>query len=168
MLQGGGAQCPEQAVRLARTMHERLCRNRGFPGDRTIVRRTVMNHAGSQAVERPSANEDNMSGPARPDRISNAHSMLTMAVLLTRPTPTRRDAPLHGRGRSERRAEACSGYPLRIPMQRVQPVKGLSDALTFQAATRLAHKFDVLRNALYARPEGCGVGPAVIASGDCG
>lgn len=88
-----------------------------------------------------------------------------MAVLLTRPTPTHRDAPLHGRGRSERRAEACSGYPLRFPMQRVQPVEGLSNALTRRSATRLANNFNILRN---ARPEGCGAGPVLMVSGDCG
>lgn len=31
-----------------------------------------------------------------------------MAAVLTRPTPTRRDAPFHGQGRSERKGEAYS------------------------------------------------------------
>jgi hypothetical protein len=50
--------------------------------------------------------------------------MIKKVRLLTRPTPARRDAPLRGQGRSERRAEA---YPLGY-------VEGLSDARTQLAA----------------------------------
>jgi hypothetical protein len=46
--------------------------------------------------------------------------MLKKADILTRPTPVRRDAPFHGGGRSERRAEAYSS----------PYVEALSDART--------------------------------------
>jgi hypothetical protein len=43
------------------------------------------------------------------------------------------------RGRSERRGEAYSGYPLLFPVQRVQNVEPLSDA-----RTKLADFFNIL------------------------
>jgi|GEM_PF-6163891 hypothetical protein len=43
------------------------------------------------------------------------------------------------RGRSERRGEAYSGYPLRSPLQRVSDVEPLSDA-----KTKLADFFNIL------------------------
>ncbi|GIW55248.1 MAG: hypothetical protein KatS3mg082_1652 [Nitrospiraceae bacterium] len=47
-------------------------------------------------------------------------------------------------GRSERRGEAYSGYPLRSPLQRVQNIEPLSDAITRQTGTRLADFFNIL------------------------
>ncbi|GIW55444.1 MAG: hypothetical protein KatS3mg082_1848 [Nitrospiraceae bacterium] len=47
-------------------------------------------------------------------------------------------------GRSERRGEAYSGYPLLFPLQRVQNVEPLSDAITRQTGTRLADFFNIL------------------------
>jgi hypothetical protein len=55
--------------------------------------------------------------------------MFKKAVLLTRPTPARRDAPFRGRGRSERGAEA---YSFRY-------VEAMSDA-----RTKLADFFNIL------------------------
>ena len=60
--------------------------------------------------------------------------MLKKAVLLTRPTPERRDEPFHWRGRTERRGESYS-----LPY-----VELLSDAITRQAGTRLADFFSIL------------------------
>ncbi|GIW55449.1 MAG: hypothetical protein KatS3mg082_1853 [Nitrospiraceae bacterium] len=47
-------------------------------------------------------------------------------------------------GRSERRGEAYSGYPLLFPLQRVQNVEPLSDTITRQTGTRLADFFNIL------------------------